>query len=56
LSVLVSPRSYAQVTRTTRFGTELSEAHDGKEVAAFGDSPILTIRYTSVDAAVVTVT
>jgi hypothetical protein len=44
LSVLVSPCSNAQVTRTRRLGTVLSEAHEGRDVAAFGDSPILAIR------------
>jgi hypothetical protein len=43
-SWLVSPCSKAQVTRTRRLGTVLSEAHDGRDVAAFGDSPILVIR------------
>ena len=41
---LMSARSKAQVTRTRRFGTVLSEAQDGSDAAVFDDNPILFIR------------
>ena len=43
LFVLVSPCSNAQVTRTTRLRTVLSDAHAGSALAVFGDSPVLSI-------------